>query len=90
VLIVDNHESLNSSWLDNLKKALEGFSNRCEVRRFDDNLLFTGIDKFDSVVLSGSGAFLSQEQTLKQYQNPIQLVQTNSMPMLGIFLVINS
>ncbi|MFQ5819219.1 MAG: gamma-glutamyl-gamma-aminobutyrate hydrolase family protein [Candidatus Heimdallarchaeota archaeon] len=83
VLVIDNFENPNSSEIHGLKSALEELGNRCEVRRFDEKFLSSQLDKFDALVLSGSGTLLYRGPP-KRYQSLIELVRTVSTPILGI------
>ncbi|MFQ6124131.1 MAG: gamma-glutamyl-gamma-aminobutyrate hydrolase family protein [Candidatus Heimdallarchaeota archaeon] len=83
-LVIDNYESPNSSWFHKLKSALKRLGNQYEVRRFDDEFLFSRVDQFDAIVLSGSETLLSEEVMVKRYQSLIELVQTVPTAILGI------
>lgn len=83
VLVFDNYENPNSSEIHALKNALEELGNRCEVRRFDEKFLSSQLDKFNALVLSGSGTLLYRGPP-KRYQSLIELVRTVSTPILGI------
>lgn len=83
VLVIDNYENPNSPEIHRLKTALEELDNRCKVRRFDEESLFSQLNQFDTIVLSGSGSLLYQGPP-KRYQSLIELVQTVSIPILGI------
>ena len=47
-------------------------------------MLFTNIDQFDAVILGGSAAFLSQDETINQYQSIIDFVNSSTIPILGV------
>ena len=83
VLVIDNYENPNSLDIHRLKNALEELGNRCEVRRFDEKFLSSQLDKFEALVLSGSGTLLYRGPP-KRYQSLIELVRTVSTPILGI------
>lgn len=83
VLVIDNYKFPNSSGIHGLKSALEELGNRCEVRRFDEEPLSSQVDKFDTIVLSGSGMLLYRGPP-ERYQSLIELIQTGSTPILGI------
>ncbi|MFX0208637.1 MAG: gamma-glutamyl-gamma-aminobutyrate hydrolase family protein [Candidatus Hodarchaeota archaeon] len=83
VLVIDNYEIPKSSDIHELKYALEELGNRCQVRRFDEVSLSSQLNQFDTIVLSGSGTLLYQGPP-KRYQSLIELIQTASIPILGI------
>ncbi len=83
VLVIDNYENPNSSDIHRLKNALEELGNLCEVKRFDEKFLSSQLDKFEALVLSGSGTLLYRGLP-KRYQSLIELVRTVSTPILGI------
>lgn len=84
VLLIDTHTVLNSSYIQDFKKTVEGLGPHCEVRRFDDVALSSRIDNFDAIIIGGSAALLSQVEIIKQYQSAIELVKNTSTPMLGV------
>ena len=84
VLLIDNHTIRDSSYIRDFKKTLEDVGTKCEIRYFSNELLFTNIDHFDAVILGGSAAYLSKDETINQYQSIIDFVYSSTIPILGV------